>query len=266
MRSHDRSNSAHKVIAGFKLWLLLSIGVLLNSIVSCAPVLYGTQGQNVPMLKAEGDVYLSAGHIETNESSGEYANAAYAISEKTALMASSYKYHGGNTGGWSANAKFQEFGIGRFFAKKDQNWVFDVYTGLGYASINNYSDNNDFIDVNYSKWFVQSSYGSVGRIAEFAFTLRLAKVTYAERTCSLIDEAQQLAIENFFNENNTFFVYEPGFTFRIGPPYVKVELQVVTSNFSHRYGGQDLADNTHASLGLAFNWREYQKRVRKKAR
>lgn len=229
---------------------------------SCSPVLYGTQGQNVPLLQSEKDVHLSGGVSATDESEGQFVQGAIAITERMGIMGSYYTFKK-DGGGWNARAEYSEFAVGRIIPMESSKWLVEVYAGMGYASIENFHE-GDYIDVKYSKFFIQPSLGYVGRWWELALTSRIAHVKYGNHSYQFVSSSDQLSAERFFEAKDRSLVLEPGITLRVGPPYLKLQLQYVSTSFQYEDEMLDLVDENFLSVGLAFNWRKYEKRDRSK--
>lgn len=206
---------------------------------SCAPALYTNVGQNVPLLKKKGEVAIAAGRGSTGNDHGSAegfnAQVAGAVGKNTAIFSSFYsmKNEGGDSEG---SGNYFEIGIGKFKNSEENKFIGEIFFGTGFGSIRN-SVGNDFINLNYVKPFIQPSGGFSTKVLDIAFTPRFAIVSYTKKSENISDTQQQQSFDQFWTENKTSFVFEPGVTVRLG--YQNVKLQFQYSHTSLKYEWPD---------------------------
>lgn len=216
----------------FPITVVVISGFLLYS---CAPALYTNVGQNVPLLKKKGEVALSIGSGSSGNDHGSAEGlslqAAAAVGKSTAIASSFYslKNEGGDMKG---NGNYFEMGIGKFKSSEESKFIGEIFVGTGFGSIQN-SMGSDHINLKYVKPYIQPSGGFSTKVLDIALTARMALVSYTSKSESISDSQQRGSFDDFWSENKTSFVIEPGFTVRLGFQNIKLQLQYSISSFSH---------------------------------
>ncbi|MGC3944769.1 MAG: hypothetical protein QM762_09630 [Chryseolinea sp.] len=216
---------------------VLSIVVCVAAIMlmtSCTPAFYSTVGQNVPLFHSKGEVVVNAGIMSAATNSdafnpveslnpGIVLQTAVAIDSNAALIASYYNLS--SDGNWKVSANYFELGGGLFTYKPKSRFVAELFLGAGYGAINNSRD-QEVIDVDFLKYFLQPSVGISGKVLEVAFTPRFGVVDYLSNSPSTRSDVQQ-----YFTEKATSFVFEPGITVRVGFKNFRAQYQMNYSTF-----------------------------------
>lgn len=213
---------------------------------SCAPALYTNVGQNVPLLKEKGEFAIAAGRGSTGNDHGSAegfnTQVAFAVGKSTAVISSFYsmKSSGGEIQG---NGNYFEIGIGKFKGNEETKFMAEIFGGTGFGSIQN-SVGSDKINLKYVKPFIQPSCGFSTKVIDIAFTARMALVSYTGKSENISDAQQRQSFDNFWIENKTSFVFEPGVTFRLG--YQNIKLQLQYAHTSLKYEWPDGSDHYSA--------------------
>ncbi|MFZ6009617.1 MAG: hypothetical protein ACOYXT_04655 [Bacteroidota bacterium] len=219
--------------------------------VACAPVLYAPTGQNVPLFHEKGEANFSLGHSSTDDAEGINMMAATAVTSKLAIIGSFYALSESNSDPdlWKGTGRFFELGAGRYGTfGKTQVFAYEIFGGLGYGSIKNNSSDSQ-IEATFLKPFIQPSIGLGGKVAEIAFTPRIAVVTYTSHRINLTDPTYRQGAE----DKKTTFVVEPGLTARVGYKNIKLQFQFSVTGFS--YDTNDdyrLVNDDYVSIGLNY--------------
>ena len=207
------------------------VGVILY-LQACSPVPYANVGLNVPMLKEKGEVNLNAAFGTTEDAEGFALQAAAAVDSSLSLMASFYVLNNTTNTDWDGRGSYVEFGLGKFGrVSRDRKIIYDAHLGLGYGGIKNESGIQS-LNVNFIKPFLQGSIGFNHKIVDVALTSRFAVVNFTDFEYRFDDAAYSLEASQFFEENETKFVFEPGITVRVGYEAVRLSLQFSTTTFS----------------------------------
>lgn len=208
--------------------------VLLIFMASCSPKLYGPQGQTVPLIDDKGQIYAAGGLVDVpgESAAGFHLNAAASVSEKVAITASGYFVQ--SVDEWDVSASVVEFGGGTFKRLGDSRWLSEAYMGVGFGSFKNEQiGTTDFINVNFTKWYLQPSIGWGSDYFQMAFTPRLALVNYGDPSSRFTEADDRREADTFFDEQGTTLVLEPGITVRAGSKTVKFQVQYVYSTFGN---------------------------------
>lgn len=227
---------------------------------SCNPVLYSNVGQNVPMFQNKDELVLNTGYALTtggpfSDADGVQVQAAYAVTDKLAGMASFYSMKGiedPDADEWKGKGSYFEAGFGTYGANSSKMILYEVFGGLGTGSIQNTSLINpgDNIDVKFLKPFIQPSVGFTSKYFEVVLTPRLAYLTYTSNSYHFTEPGKDGVAEAFFTENDNKVVFEPGVTLRGGLSGAKLQLQYVYSTFEPNFEEIETVNNGFFSLSL----------------
>ncbi|HTF21403.1 MAG TPA: hypothetical protein VK658_25170 [Chryseolinea sp.] len=241
----------------FSLVTLFAAGGMTALLISCSPAFYSTVGQNVPLFHEKGEFALSGGIMSAsntsegfspfaNLSSGIALQAAVAIDSGAALLTSYYDM--AYDGEWQVNARYAELSGGLFKYNAKSKLVGELFAGVGYGTMKNQSG-PEAINAEFIKYFLQPSCGFRGKVFELAFTPRMGVVDYLSHSPSDRSEVQE-----FFAEKKTTFVFEPGFTVRVGYKNFKAQYQMNYSSFhfsqAYRSEEYDPVMDCYGSLSL----------------
>ena len=230
--------------------------VMITFLSSCSPVLYSNTGHVVPLFQQKGEVMLNASVGSTEDATGVGAHFAAALDSSWAIIASYYYLTGDedNDSEWRGNGSQFDFGGGKFYTFGEKNrGVVELFAGVGFATITNRLA-GDRVDLSYVKPFIQPSIGVTGPWVDFAFTPRIAVVSYTKNTISLSDGENQLKAERYFREKKSTLVFEPGMIFRAGYKNIKGQILINLSTFRAN-GEEDLDPNIndqYVSVGINY--------------
>ena len=224
---------------------------------SCSPVVYAPVGQNVPLLKTNGDVTFNASLATTEDAGGVGLQFASALDSSFALISSLYlmghkseNEMDGTSSDWEGHGSYFEIGAGKFgkIAGK-KSLRYEVFGGLGFGGIKN-SLATSQVDVGFIKPFIQPSISVGNDWVEFAFTPRLAFLSYTRQDVRTSDDFLRAEAEDYFREKKSSLIFEPGITLRVGGKIVKGQLQFTGT--THNYEPEDYIEvnNTFFSLGV----------------
>lgn len=233
--------------------LMLSVASLL----SCSPVIYSNVGHNTPMFDEKGEFAFNGSYAEawtleeTTETKGFSLQAAYAIDDRWAAIGSFYSLKNAvevdETYNWDGNGTYWEIGGGRY-GKLGMDWLaYEVFGGFGSASIKNEDYlSSDYLNINFTKPFIQPSVGFVNRYVDVIFTPRIGYVIFADPSYNFG------AGEIDYEIPKDGIVFEPGVSLRAGYQGLKLLVQYNYSTYS--YGSNtDLSagvNNNYFSIGL----------------
>jgi hypothetical protein len=233
--------------------LLLFIAAISNG---CSPVMYSTVGQNVPMFKEKDELTINAAYAvvygeDYTDGNGLGIQAAYAISNKWAAMASYYNLNNlenPEEDEWNSHGSYFELG-GGYYGAISKKFRYEVFGGLGYGSISN-KVAMDNVDVSFLKPFIQPSAGFVTRYFDFIFTPRVSFITFTSYSCNIRDKNLEMQANAFCEENKNALAIEPGFTMRIGADPVKLQLQYNRTSFDSSTPQIYPVNRDYFSIGL----------------
>ncbi|SHO64917.1 hypothetical protein [Algoriphagus zhangzhouensis] len=235
--------------------LFMFVSALLQA---CSPVMYSNVGQNVPLLKEKGDVFLQGGISGSDgeeSASGGGFQFAYAISDHWQINSSFYALGNqeiSDPDDWRGTGNYFEIGGGFYSTSENKKWVYEITGGLGFSSIKNKLGgvSRDHIDVGHFKPYLQPAVGVSLKNFEFAFSPRIAYNTFTKKEYEIFDPSLSSEVQTFFDQQGDFLILEPGFTLRGGIKNVKVQIQLVLSSFSE---DKRFVNDTFSSFGLAFS-------------
>lgn len=200
----------------------------------------------------------------TERTSGFSLMAGHSVSDKVGLIGSycNLNLGSGNAGG---SINYVELGGGRYGYDEGNHMAWEVFGGLGYSSIDSRwvpasgsssISSGGSVTTTYLKPFIQPSIGITGKIGELAFTPRIALIGYNGHNNSLLDAQANASVEDFFRNNATTIVFEPGITLRLGFKDFKIQGQFNYSTFPstlpYPYSLFEYADKTFFSLGFHY--------------
>jgi hypothetical protein len=201
-------------------------------------VLYSAVGQNVPLFQNKGEIAMSGGFAyasprEYNSNNfditpymeGFNVQFAMALDSSVAVISSLYSLRGEND--WASKGNYFELGIGKFKYNTNSNLAGEIFIGAGYGSMKNSLDNQQ-LNANYIKVFIQPSGGYSSKIIDVAFTPRVGLVTLTTNSANLIEPTTEYVLEK-----KTKLIFEPGVTLRVGYKNVKLQYQFNYSTFHY---------------------------------
>lgn len=199
----------------------------------CSPVLYSNVGQNVPLLQNKGEFSAQLALATVDGPDGVAVQSAYAISDHVGVMTSLYLLGDHYAEGWKGTGSYFEFGGGYFTKTGTQKLVFEIYGGAGFGSIKNQDNTSrQFVDVSFSKPFVQPSIGFTSKYFDVAITPRFGKINYGKTSQLILDPIYVDELASYLSRFDGDFFFEPGITLRGGFQNVKLQVQYVYSTYA----------------------------------
>lgn len=226
---------------------LVKLGLLLFILcsISCTHYYYAPNMQNVPMLKEKKDTKLIVGIGGGDEFTSFEGQFATAVSDNIGIMGN-FILGSGSDEDESGRGSLFEAGAG-YFSPLGNNFRFEAFGGIGFGGItNDYGDGKS--KVNFSRIFIQPSFGYVGRGFEAIVATRFANLKYSKIDHGFSGPIYDLT---YIENNKSTILFEPSITLRSGWEHVKFQLQVVASeNLSE---SDFPMERLNVSLGLLFD-------------
>ena len=204
------------------------MAAIIFCISSCS--VYTPNVLNTPMLREKGDASISA-HL----GNGANLQASYALSNNIGLltnfMAVNSEVDVDNGDNRKGKGSLYEIGLGYFSARPEKSGIFELYGGVGLGKVDIdktiFNANNQVrtFEANATRFFIQPSIGSAGKIFEIALSSRFAFLKYNNvKTTYTIDD---LEADNFVDiDDRSWMFIEPALTLRAGFPRFKAQLQI----------------------------------------
>jgi len=219
---------------------------------SCNTTLYVPNAVNAPLLKEKNEIKASIGFNNFQ--------AAYGITQNVGVIANAYwddfkadVTTNGVTTKTNNKGNLYEIGLG-YFKPLSQNVVFETYVGGGLGKIDfSNGQQEQYYDVDATKFFIQPAVGYVSKMFDLAFTPRFSAVKYNHLNVSGYTQAEldQEYLNKKDVEGKTWMFLEPAITARVGFKYVKLQAQV---GFASKLTSGDLKyESRFSSLGISVN-------------
>jgi hypothetical protein len=242
-----------------KAYLIFSRRILLQcyialvtviSFCSCTHVYYSPNSGNVPLFKKKGEAringYYSLGSTITDNIKGGEVQAAYAVSNHVGVMLNT-AFMGASNGSGSqkdaGNGSLIEAGAG-YYKPLRKNYVFETYGGVGLGSVKNEYSTGGSSKINFSKFFVQPSFGysitnfDIGLVSKFSFV----NMTINHSTFPNGNDPFKTYDIDYIKANPFSVLWEPSLFLRIGFKTVKAQFQYTPSyNLNNKMLAQNLA-------------------------
>jgi len=204
--------------------------ILLTALTGCAPVYYGPNTQNVPLLSEKGEynVAVTGSHqlLEFQVSGspannlGMQLNGSWYIPER-------------DSGNYGAGY-YTDAGIGFYKAFGPKNiLVFETYAIGGIGGVRNtfesYTPGNTYgtIYSNLTRYGVQPVFGVKWKYLDGAVSARFAGLSYFNTSGNLVYRSENQL--EYLARNRHSFLIEPAVTLRAGIDVIKVQLQFTGS-------------------------------------
>lgn len=222
-------------------------------------VLYSTVGQNTPLLHTKGDAVFTLGVLGVdgdenfailNPLSSELLNGvniqlALSPARHLGIISSIYTIDGSlgysfvfGSLDHSTKGTYLELGGGLYNYYEKVNLIAELMAGVGFGAMN-----NEVVNARYVKYFLQPSAGFSTKVFDIAFTPRVAVVNF-----TAFSESGYDVVNVFFEEHKTTFVFEPGFTARLGYKLVKLQYQLNFTTFKFKENPGANFENTNLVL------------------
>lgn len=233
-------------------------------LISCSPIVYSNVGHNAPMFEEKGEVSINPSYSSSNTAQNLSDDAVrgigfqggYSLTDKVALISSFYSMGRGRSSDsqeWEGNGTYFEIGGGYYGRSQNKKIGYEVLGGIGFGGIKNKSLNGEeYLNVNFSKPFIQPSIGFISKYFEFSFIPRIAYVSIEDRGLRINDSNLLSDLRRQFENNNKQLVFEPGLQLRFGFENVKMQIQWSISNFNFSTEEVNFSYESYGSIGLNF--------------
>lgn len=227
--------------------LLLVVGA---GFMSCSPLYYTPNTQNVPLLSEKGETNLT---LSGNGNQVEFQGAT-AIGDNFAILGNGGLFipadlDNGNGG----SGKFIELGAG-YFTPITENWIFETYALAGIGGVENHFKTPDGpqsigdISANILRIGIQPNFGYKSKYFSAAVSSRIVNLSYSNIKGGLIfDSENQIT---YLENNKSNFLLEPALTIKAGLENIKLQVQY---GYSYNLSNSDFRqDDTFLTVGLNF--------------
>lgn len=208
---------------------ILKLSLLSAVLFTSCRTLYKPNAVNAPMLKEKGEakIYVSTGNLQ----------ASYAVGNHVGVMLNGYyetgKVNLDNNDYVRTTGASGEAGVG-YFMPFANNMLFEVYGGAGLGKVNIKEQHTSgdgsimlkYFDANASKFYIQPTYGFVGKYLEVGLTPRFTFVKYdnLRNINYTLEERRDHTYEDL--NRPLFAFFEPAVTVRGGYKWIKLQVQV----------------------------------------
>jgi len=204
--------------------------LFLSITISGCNTYYSPNAHNTPQFSKKRELRTSiAYNTATIDLATEY-QVAYSFSDKYAAM-----YNGLYANDSSDKLYYNEFGLG-FFKKHDDFSTSEIYAGGGFGHSAQYdyfdSTNNHFIQLNYTKLWVQPTFGITSKLLDIIISMKLSYLNLfnLKTQSNSIYETDLIYIGEYKHN----ILIEPAITLRAGWDFIKLQLQITLSkNFTN---------------------------------
>lgn len=223
---------------------------------------YLQNAPQAPLFSEKKDAALSVSLHEGSESTGKAAQAAFAVTDRLAVMAEWMDYRNKNNssingvsgGNWNCN--YGEAAVGYFRSYKNF-FTYEFYGGFGYGKqLHNYAKEKTdttgyffsapitstyFVStgscrLGFNKFFVQANCGKAGKYFDVALCMRLSNIYFSKVDNQAESGTDGYAEGEAFRQNRNYMLAEPSIVLRGGPKYFKLQLRYgLTGIMAGRY-------------------------------
>jgi hypothetical protein len=127
-------------------------------------------------------------------------------------------------------------------------FVYEAFAGIGFGSVKNedFENKANFLDINFTKPFVQPSIGFVYEFVDLIFSPRIGYVFFSPPSYNFSGAQAP------YEAPKDRFVFEPGVTLRVGYRAAKLQIQYNYSSYSYGSGDNLKAgvNSNYLSIGL----------------
>ncbi len=207
-------------------FILLFLVVLYFS--NCTHMYYVPNGQNIPMLRKQGDIQLGANVFVAAESEGYNFHGAYAATDKWAINLNAI-YGYGDYSDENGNGFFTEAGAG-YFKELSDLFVFETYADIGLGNVkNSYGNGLGSSDMGFTRHSIQPSISLATKYFDAAISLRTAGLYYYRIGAYSITNQHEWDHVEYIRKNPFSIMLEPAITLRGGVDPVKFQMQYILS-------------------------------------
>ncbi len=231
-----------------------SLILLAAMISSCSPRFYTPNSQNIPMMREQGQTVVTGG----GSGSRAELQAAYGLTDHIAVQANGGLFFPKNIeNGDGGSGHFVEGGIG-YYKPVYQSFSFETYALLGGGRVENHllsttgSDpgTNGKLDATIMRYGLQPSFSYVTKYFTVGLSTRIAMLNYSDISGNLVYASENQ--QQYLQDNNNNFLFEPALTMRGGSEKLKLQIQFIRSyNFSNPKFKQDF---NAATIGLNYRF------------
>jgi hypothetical protein len=227
--------------------------ILLIAMTSCNHYYYIQPTHNVPLFKEKDEFRASISFGKGDETSTVDMQAAYAISDKFALM-TNYMLAWGE-GGYidsldMGKGQYIDAAFG-YFKPIGKHGVFEIFQGLGSSQQHHEYFFEGTSDLSFTKVFIQPSIGLTYNAIDVAFTSGFSNINFYKVNNQITNpNGSEYASVDLISKNKNAFLFEPSLTLRGGKNRVKLQVQ---AGFSQNLSNTNLAFETFKlSGGITF--------------
>ncbi len=205
--------------------------------ISCSPIYYSPNSQNIPLFTKEKEI---TGTVAVLENHFE-AQTGYSATKNIGLIANIFNYSiKKDEQGDFGNGSIFETGIG-YYTNDSLKILFGVYGLVGVGSFyNNFPSTKEvnpnstgILKGNFLRTGIQSYFGYKWKYAEAILSTRIINLNYGEAEGDLMWDYKNQ--KEYLREEKSQFIFEPAITVRAGIENVKLQLQYFGSlNISNK--------------------------------
>ena len=214
----------------YKMTIRIYIGLLAVLLSSCSHYYYMPNAHNVPLFKEKNEYRATVALGGGKETNTTEVQAAYSVTDNVAVMANFMAAQGGKktSSNW-ARGYYADAALG-YYKPLDDYMVFEVYGGFGLSSQHHqyggYGSGGN-VDLNFSKLFVQPSFGVSFEKLDVALSTRIGQVYFFEMTSEgILNSSTEIYSLGEITANRTSYLLEPALTVRGGWKYLKLQIQL----------------------------------------
>ncbi len=210
----------------------ISIGMFLLLIAGCSTVFYAPNSQNVPMFTEQGQGEFGFGLGSAVSNNSTYVSStfelqtAYAFFDNWAGQVNYMSMTSLASYGAGARINYLEGAFGYFFPFHE-NFVLEVYPGVGFGNISNTIFLTDisllYANASFTKLFIQPSIGYHFKGFEIAFSSRLTYLNYYKVDHNIpFENFEEVGLDQLEKE---YYNFEPAVSLGWRFNNVKLEIQ-----------------------------------------
>lgn len=194
---------------------------------SCVHYYYAPNSHNVPLFQEKGEVRLAGVTSYGSYHKGTEFQGAVSITDKIGIIGNSYTAQGGNKekNNYGEGTYF-EAGCG-YYKPVMEKFVFETYGGIGLGNVENRYNDYGYSNLDFSKYFLQPSFGFTSKYFETALSVRFCGLYYDKINDHTIQDDKE-KIE-YIKSHKFSYLFEPAITYRVGWKYLKIQLQYAFS-------------------------------------
>jgi hypothetical protein len=214
--------------------------VFLFAFTSCSHYYYIPPTQNIPLFTEKKEIRATASLGGGDEINTFDLQAAYAITNRFAVM-SNFMHGNGGSSSDGGKGNYIDAGFG-YYKPLEKHLIFEIYGGMGFCNQqHSYGESSGGTtiskgnaDLSYTKIFLQNSVGVTTKILDIALTNRCSFIAFNK----IKNRIDTLHFEYFYLDtiakNKKSVLLEPSLTLRAGWKRIKLQVQFIyAANLSH---------------------------------